>query len=144
MRDPYGDPTPAQRERAAELGITVPPGTNKLTVSEMIDSAPPSKRQRGLAEALGITITPDMTTGRLTPRLKAELERQGGLALRNNPALAKGKCIMHDGTVYVITNVGYGSRLSVSIRPITGGNARAVAAFTVRNAYEVDRQGRRK
>lgn len=144
MREPYGPPTPDQLRRAEELGLTVPPGTTKLALSDMIDQAPPSERQLHLAGLLNITVPVGATVGWLNRHLPAELNRQGALVLKNNPAVAQGKYIMYNGKVYEVIQINWHpNRLTVSIRPEEGGRAKPVAAFSLHDAYEVDRSGRK-
>lgn len=137
-------PSREQLRKAAELGVTIPPGVTGVGLSRLISAAPPPERHLELARTLGIAIVDGMTYGDLAPRIHAEMGEQGCRALRDNPALKEGKHVIYDGEAHLITRITWSeTRPSVSLRLAGGGKAKPVSAFTLRDAYEVDRNGNR-
>lgn len=110
IRDPYADPTPGQRAKAAELGIEVPPGIKKGAMSDLIDdfiaTRKPTDDQITFATALGIEVTAEMTSVELSDLMDQVIRERSIQAMKDNTDLRAGKVIMYKGMPYTIECIG--------------------------------------
>lgn len=143
MRDPGGPPTQEQLDYARDLGIEIPEGVTKRTLSRLITqrlaSRKPTEKQKLFADELGIEYDDDTTLEELGELIDEQVRQLSIAAMRANPALRKGKIIMYDERVYEIVSIGLdGERYFARLAALSSDYPnRNVMIFRIVTAEEV-------
>jgi|GEM_PF-2367951 len=141
--DEWSGATYAQRQRALDLGLTIPKKATRKSVAALIRAelakAEPSEEQLDLAQYFRVAVTPGMTSGELDQQLVPIVREHALTVMRMNPALRAGTVLYYGGLYREISFIGgIEGRYVVRLKPLGTTGDRNLLEVLIKDIVDVE------